>query len=501
MSSGRLIAFLLACAVGLTSLPVFAQGASPGTPSRGAFLKKKDYATPGDGAVSYFVNASTGDDSNGCTSALTPCLTIQGALNYVPKLLRDLVTVNVADGNYGCFRISGFTYDTGVQNNNGGLYFTGNLLTATGLATGTATGTSSAGSVGSGTTFGTLTDGTQTWTVNDLRGRLITIGASKFVISSNTGTVITTVGSCSTCAGAVAYTIQKPGWNINTACGTTPTPLSASTANSCQICANDNNITYRQAVAPVVIENVGFTAAAGAGLLVNDGAGYRVTQFMKTTGTGNLATVIQNSTPFISLAVGSNTGGTGSYALSLAGGTGLVQNVLAYGSNAGLATLIGNTVAADPIAFFLNSESTNSTSSGVTVTVGRASVQSVRLDCASSGGFGLTVGQVTAALISTQAPMASVASQTIVLGPTCGTGVLVAGLGWMSIADSTITGATNGVMSNWGGFFAVVGGGGGVAITGGTNGFSLDNGNVVGLQADVSTGSCAHTVYGSRFCN
>lgn len=49
--------------------------------------------------TSYFINASTGNDSNPCSSG-SPCLTLAHALSILPTFLSGAYTINVANGTY-----------------------------------------------------------------------------------------------------------------------------------------------------------------------------------------------------------------------------------------------------------------------------------------------------------------------------------------------------------------------------------------------------------------
>ena len=192
--------------------------AEGGSLSRGDLFKDRQYRTNAD--VNLFVNF-TGNNANSCTTASLPCLTIQGALNKLPRVLRHKVTVNVAAGTYpDGFYISGFVFDESFQRLTMGLNIIGaGFANSTTLASGTATGTVSSGTTGSSTlpTFGTLTDLTQNWTVNDLKGRwLLRTGGtgvsltSTYIIESNTATTITIVSSQTAIDATSTYAIQDP---------------------------------------------------------------------------------------------------------------------------------------------------------------------------------------------------------------------------------------------------------------------------------------------------
>lgn len=209
----------LAILFGLLSLPVLAQ-------TDGTILRLRDFTSPSSttvpptlktttAAVALFVDP-TGSDSNTCTATGTgACLTIAGAVGKIPKSLRNTALVTAACGTYSAgsyiddFRTSN---DLNAPATGTYLQIVGTLSNST-LATGTATGTSTAGTAGTPPTFGTLTDGAQTWTVNDLRGRFVTISAGpgagqRQVIQSNTATSLTIAGDWTSPGVGSTYAIQ-----------------------------------------------------------------------------------------------------------------------------------------------------------------------------------------------------------------------------------------------------------------------------------------------------
>jgi hypothetical protein len=125
-------------------------------------------------AMTLYVDP-TGADSNDCLSTGTgACLTMPGVLAKVPKLLRNLVTINVAAGTYGGFLLSGFWTDVTAAPSTAGIFINGALATVT-PTSGSATGTATSGTAGSGTTYGTLTKTAAGWTVNDFARRYLVI--------------------------------------------------------------------------------------------------------------------------------------------------------------------------------------------------------------------------------------------------------------------------------------------------------------------------------------
>jgi len=178
--------------------------------------------------------SSTGSNSNpGTLSA--PFLTIQGALNSLPKYLKHKTIVQVGAGAFAGFMIQGFQFDyTDSLTIGDWLQVSGQLVTAT-LGQGTATGTATSGTAGTffSSTWGTLTDTTNNWSVDALRGLLLEItggtGATQiFPIHSNTATAITIAGAWTAPNGTSTYAIRDWATTINT---TIPFPVSFATAS------------------------------------------------------------------------------------------------------------------------------------------------------------------------------------------------------------------------------------------------------------------------------
>jgi len=73
-----------------------------------ADFNSKANATTAD--LTYYVNASTGSDSNSGLSAGTALLTIMAAINKIPSVVNHVVTINVAAGTYAeTVVVNGFT--------------------------------------------------------------------------------------------------------------------------------------------------------------------------------------------------------------------------------------------------------------------------------------------------------------------------------------------------------------------------------------------------------
>lgn len=490
----------------LLSTTVFGQdnlGPVSGGLTRGNYLRIPDYKTTS--AQSWFVDASTGNDSFDCRSASTPCLTIQGALNKIPKLLQYGVTVTVAAGTYGGFAIAGFTCDPGVQITTGGISVDGfAALTNSTLATGSATGTAAGGgqSAGSGTTYGTLCDSGATWTVNDLKGRFITTASptnTAVVISSNTATCVTVVGTWSLpVAGSTTYTIQDPGVIINTSINSPASPTSVASAGA-GILINNNRCGARNT--SMLIRGMRLTNSGGGGIYYNDlsAANFVNLQIRNTSGgtagfqsggpSAGIPGVVTGQYFLTNIDMLGNGSGT-NYTWGVMSGSPLGTNVLIRGGGVGLqvgkganVTAVSGTGVPRPSVTALDVQA--STSPPVVVASGAVTLIGAHLDCSAGAGTALTVGGTTA---TTDSPYAF-AEITSGLVSTCGTGVIVNGT--LSSAELTaLTGsaATTGISVLSGG--SVTFSRASTTMTGGTNDISIDSGGVTAALGDVAAATC-----------
>jgi len=168
--------------------------------------------------------STTGNDLMGDGSVLKPFATPQAALDSLPKRLRYLVDIVLGEGNFPGFIIQGFTFDPANASLACGIRMRGTLKNAT-LAAGTATGTFSSVTTGNTTAdvvFSTVTDSTQTWTVNALKGLFLevltgTSALSIVPILANTADTITVPATTAFGAAAGTYAIRDMGTVINTA--------------------------------------------------------------------------------------------------------------------------------------------------------------------------------------------------------------------------------------------------------------------------------------------
>lgn len=500
-------------AVLLVAATALAQGNTGGSTtgvSRGNGLRIPQYRTPGTGTQSYFVDAATGDDSFDCRSASTPCLTLQGAINKAPKLTRDQVTVTAAAGNYAGFLLSGFTADVGIQQTTGGIVIEGTLANST-LATGTATGTATGGTAGSGSTWGTLVDAAQTWTVNDLVGRFITTASptnTTYVITANTGTTITVVGNWSVpVAATTTYTIQDPSTIITSARSSPASPNSASGANRAAIQVMDNNLTYRRDA--IVLRNFRLTNASGFGVEVSDNSGIFMTamQVRNTTGSVLMGSLSQGTAQgrldifHSDLLVSS----TSQSAIAASGGSVGVTNSLLRGpgSGSGIAISLQAVVGVRTVLTGITSGDIRGFANGIIMAGAGSnfggSITSSSIACNSSSGYALKIGDDTAGAIATAGATASMGGVQTTALSTCGNGIYVYGPRAIDIISLSGSVATNGFFVNNGGRVTFTKAG--VTLTSGTNEINFDNGAVLATFADVAAGSCIGTEpHVSRVC-
>lgn len=148
--------------------------------------------------ITLYVKAD-GNDSNPGTLAL-PLLTIQEAVNRIPKFVDHPVVVDIGEGSFAKFDVSNF-----VIGASGSIGVTGTMVTAT-LASGLTSGTSTGGSKT------TLTKTGAGWTVDDLRGRWVKMGpTSLYLIKSNTATTLTIVGEAAVTMSGKVFVIQDNG--------------------------------------------------------------------------------------------------------------------------------------------------------------------------------------------------------------------------------------------------------------------------------------------------
>ncbi len=196
------------------------------------------------GPVTLYVTSTGSDSAPGTASQ--PFLTIQAALNSLPKIIRHLVTIQVGAGSFAGFNWEGFTIDdtyvsgaaagTDTIANQVGIYIQGTYVASTldaGTASGTLTGSTTG--VAATATYTVTTDSTQAWTVNALKGKLFHVTSSTgignmFPITSNTATAIT-CASTTAVGAASTYSIKDCATIITSSVRSSPS-LPTSTAQT-----------------------------------------------------------------------------------------------------------------------------------------------------------------------------------------------------------------------------------------------------------------------------
>lgn len=165
---------------------------------------------------------STGSDNLGDGSQLNPYLTIQKAIDQLPKFINHTVEINVGVGNFAGFVIQGFIIAPSVPLG-GSLKVKGTAVTAT-LTSGLTTGTIASATAGTASTatWGTATVTGAGWTVNNLIGKWIRIdsgtGAGQYkLIAFNDATTITITGNWTTAPTGATFTILDNGTIIDAA--------------------------------------------------------------------------------------------------------------------------------------------------------------------------------------------------------------------------------------------------------------------------------------------
>jgi hypothetical protein len=445
------------------------------------------------GAPIWYVNAA-GKDTNDCMSAATACLTPQGAINKVPKVLRHQATVTIDAGTYAGFIVSGFTSDNGFQQTTGGLLIDGALKTST-LATGNAQGIATSGSGGSGATFWTLNDTGATWTTNDLVGRFISTTSptnTELIIVSNTATQIIAAGIWPTATAGTAYTIQEPSVAITSSATLSASPMSSAGANRAGVLFLQNTSTYRTRA--FVLRNMKVAPTAGQGIEIEDSSAVFLTFLqVKPTG-GAVSGVTAGSQGYPSLDIQNVAFQLGTVVSGINMRSGLI-NVLAdsmiTNSLASATALsLGTTQKLPAYAAVVTGNSISGFLNGIEVQSGGPNdvvnyVNNMQITCGSSGGTGFLIGGRATTQASPPAFIPIASTQLA----TCGTGVRAIGPGaTVDIASLSGSVGTTGFDARLGGFITYTKAG--MTLTAGTNEVNIENGEVVGTFASGTAGQC-----------
>lgn len=454
--------------------------------------------------------STTGNDSNACTGTGTAaCLTVQGAINKVPKRLTYRATITIGAGSFGNFSVSGFSTDIGIQRTTSGILIDGTLANSTGLATGTASGTATAGSAGSTNVFGTITDGTQSWTTNNLQGRFLTVtggtGALQVkTICSNSPTVITVCGNWTAPTAGSTYAIQDSTTLINT-CGLMPPNASGTqgaltTSIRVQSNAPGSTITlrgmslsgacsfgvYSADASSLVLNRLQFPSASATAAKITHGGPILVdtiaSSFAGTSGIHVSSTALASINATVLGNVGNVSGPPAQ--------NGTIQNSLFVNGATGINRLNGSSIT------ILEDQFVNISSKGIQITGPVTNFQGLVIDCtAAAGASAVYVGDLGVNSSGAIAP-------DHVTITDCEIGFTVSGpSAWIkSVNALTTSTVTTGYSVINGGLVSILNASGIPTVSGSE--ISLDNGATTGAFSSIpSSGNCFTSLnYGSRVC-
>ena len=156
------------------------------------------------GALTLYVRTGGADTNDGLTSG-NAFLTIQAAINRVPKNIGHTVAIDVGVGTFDGGHVAGFKKSDG----NPSFGITGTLDSPT-LASGTATGTATGGNTLQ------LIDAGQGWTGDDLIGHFLRVDSETRAIYANDGTNIYVVSAFTLTTSGKTYEILEPKTIIDT---------------------------------------------------------------------------------------------------------------------------------------------------------------------------------------------------------------------------------------------------------------------------------------------
>lgn len=371
--------------------------------TRGDFLRTTQFVVTSN--LTLYVDP-TGDDSNACTGTGTAaCLTIQGAINKVPKRIRgSLVTINVAAGTYtACAIVSGFTveYPTVVSASTGaGLLIKGTMITAT-PTTGSATGTVTSVTNGTDPVFSTFTITGAGWTVNDFAGKLVEVtsgtGVGQYrLVQSNTADTVTLVGQWGTniVAGS-GVTIRDWGSIINSGvgCGRPATPFATGVATGAfgvVFAGNIGQVTSISTFGTFGLQHIKVGSGANGGVAAYNSGHIQLTQNSLTPANSTTGLFTQHSMVTVTeTRVDATYGSSFPYVSQLS----IFRSWFSARGSANSSMLVG-TGSAGGTKFFFGADNYFSGSSNSLLAIGQlggAQHTGSRFDCESSGARGIEV--------------------------------------------------------------------------------------------------------------
>jgi len=154
--------------------------------------------------LTFYVRASGSDAADGLTEN-TAYATIQKAIDQVPDIVKHNIVIDVGEGTFAGFEIASLIVDRSAT-----LIVQGALIPAT-----VATGANSGVATGGSTTQ--IVDSGQSWTSDDLVGKLALVDGEYRFIWKNDGTTLELVGALGASSSGKNYTIYDHGTVINSA--------------------------------------------------------------------------------------------------------------------------------------------------------------------------------------------------------------------------------------------------------------------------------------------
>lgn len=485
--------------------------------------------------VRLYVDPVLGSDANVCTATgAAACLTLQGAIDKLPKGVRHSETVHATCGTYTCGFVSGFVGILGTSLDSG-VTIEGELATATwdGGAGSTMSGTALAGlaggPVGISATFGSLVT-SNLYDVNALQGHYIVItgGYGNGLIrpiSSNDAGVITVVGTWNIDAGST-YVIQDPCSFVSAPAPTCALPstgaATAATTTTWGFYFTNNEM--NQGTQVMELRNWGFTNDSGFlgnFIGVSDNSTYDFDQVMtpawqQTQGVNIHLCQSGQCTARLLLRNGvqmaDRAGGVGEL-VRIAGGSPTFTMLNGYAHSTQAVASLMLTFAGSPV-FTIQSSEVNGlgNAGGIGVPNGYGTVSSNRFDCIVGGSatnVGIVLGSQSRQIaISTAKPLpqnnVSMSITTNDIGTHCGYGMSVSGFGARAYVNGTTgNGTTACIDSSWGGQVLQNASN---SCTGTPYDYELDNGTWFGRLSALPSAKCTiedggRSEYGSKVCN
>lgn len=297
----------------LVASTALAGSSSQGTITRGNYERIPDYNTTANTA--WFISPTGADTGNTCLSAASPCLTPQRVVTLIgAKHLRHQQVIYAAAGSYPCVVFSGTQTDNNYNlsassvagalatANGAGIALIGTMANST-LTTGTATGTITSSVTGSttlGVTYTTITDSTQAWTTDNLKGRFVSFAnGTRQVIYSNTATALTASLTSAAPANGTPYTIQDAASFLNSSCsiGNSVGNTSLDGGFSAPIASNGafivQDTTQGSGQIQYRLQQFAFSNTVGPNANINTpaGVGFQDVQFQNVASSGNRISV------------------------------------------------------------------------------------------------------------------------------------------------------------------------------------------------------------------